>query len=219
MEHLGIIRRSPLFRGIEEDNLQAMFGCLSVRQHSYGKGAYVLREGDLADAFGFVLEGLVHVVREDFWGNQNLIAKIGVGEIFAESYACIPGSLLPVGVVAQENTIVLFLNVQRVLTTCSTACEHHGVLIRNLASILAAKNVMLNEKLQHITQRSTQEKLLSFLSAQSRQQGSATFDIPFNRQQLADYLSIDRSAMSGALCRLRDEGVLAFHKNHFTLKA
>ena len=219
MPKLGVMGSSPLLAGIQPEQRDAMFACLAAREIPFVKGSYVLREGDAVDSIGFVKTGLVHVVREDFWGNRNLITEIAAGEVFAESYACLPGSELPVSVVAVENTTVLFLDVRRVLTTCSTACEYHQVLIRNLVSMLAAKNLTLNEKLQHITQRSTREKLLSYLSSQSRRVGNASFTIPFNRQELADYLSVDRSAMSVELGRMRQEGLLHYQKNQFTLLA
>ena len=216
-EYLQVIRNSPLFQGLQDDQILSVLNCLSAKQHVYEKGEYVLAVGQHVDAFGFVLAGGVLVVQDDFWGNRNIIASIGEGEIFAESYACTAGVPLGVSVEAREHTAVLYLNVRRVLTTCSTACDYHNTLIRNLVAMLAAKNLRMNEKLQYVTQRSTREKLLSFLSAESRRGKGSTFQIPFNRQQLADYLSVDRSAMSNELCKLRDEGILAFEKNRFEL--
>lgn len=218
-EFLDVLLHAPLFRGMNEQKILSMLTCLAAHRHNYQKGEYLLHAGEPVEAFGLVLEGCVHVMQEDFWGNRNIIVDIGVGEIFAESYACSAGTPLGVNVVAQENSTILFLNVRRALTTCSSACEFHSALIRNLVALLAAKNLLMNEKLQHVTQRSTREKLLSFLSAQSGRWGSATFEIQFNRQQLADYLSVDRSAMSSELCKLRDEGVLSFERNRFKLYA
>lgn len=218
-EFLPVLRQTPLFRGLNDTQILTMLGCLSAVRREYPKGEFVLAEGDLVGAFGLVLSGNVLVVQEDFWGNRNIIASIGVGEVFAESYACTAGVPLAVSVIAQETTVALFLDVRKLLTTCATACDYHNAVVHNLVAMLAAKNLRMNEKLQHMMQRSTREKLLSFLSAESRRLGRAAFEIPFNRQQLADYLSVDRSAMSSELCRLRDEGVLTFSKNHFELKA
>lgn len=217
-KYLPVLRLSPLFRGLGDAQILSVLGCLAARLCTYAKDETILPEGERVQAFGLVLEGGVLVTREDFWGNRNIIAGIGPGEVFAESYACTAGAPLAVSVVARERTVALHLNVASVLTACSNACPHHSALIRNLVGMLAAKNLRMNEKLEHISQRSTREKLLSFLSAESRRAGSAAFDIPFDRQQLADYLSVDRSAMSAELCRLRDENVLAFHKNHFALQ-
>ena len=218
-EFLPLLSASPLFLGMSGDQILSMLACLSPRRKAFEKGAFILREGEATDAFGFVLAGHAHVIQEDFWGNRNLLTDIAAGEIFAESYACSQGVPLGVNVVALEYTLVLFLDVHRALSTCSAACAFHNALIRNLVALLASKNLLMNEKLQHITHRSTREKLLSFLSAQSAKAGTGAFEIPFNRQQLADYLSVDRSAMSGELCRLRDEGILRFHRSRFELCA
>lgn len=216
-EYLSVLNKTPLFQGLRDAQILAMLGCLKAQRRSYAKGEYVFHEGEGTEAFGLVLVGRVHIVQEDFWGNSNIIAGIGEGEVFAESYACLARAPLAVSAVAQESTTVLFLHVQKLLTTCAAACEYHSGVIRNLVAMLAAKNLRMNEKLQHVMQRTTREKLLSFLSAESRRAGSATFEIPFNRQQLADYLSVDRSAMSSELCKLRDEGTLVFQRNRFDL--
>ena len=215
--NLDILQLSPLFLGMDQAEIQSTLNCLSAVQKKYGKDEYVLRSGTVTESFGLVLSGNILVIWEDFWGNRNIITHIGAGEIFAESFASLPNNPLSVDAVAQEPTQVLFLNISKVLTTCSLGCASHNLMIRNLVSMLAAKNLKLNEKLQHITQRSTREKILSFLSAQSARNGSSSFEVPFNRQQMADYLSVDRSAMSNELCKLRDEGVLAFQHNHFQL--
>ena len=216
-EYLEMLSHSPLFSGMDRAKIASILTCLTATHRSYAKGEYVLTAGEGVHTLGLVLSGAVHVVQEDFWGNLNIIAEITAGGVFAESYACTFGSALSVSVVAQESSVILFLDVRRLLATCSSSCEHHNELIRNLVSMLAAKNLLLNEKVQHVSQRSTREKLLSFLSAESRRHSSATFEITFNRQQLADYLSVDRSAMSGELSKLRAEGVLQYQKNRFQL--
>lgn len=216
-KYLETIKKSPLFRGISKEEIAVMLDCLAAKSREYAKNEFVLRFGESADAIGVVLAGSVHIIKEDFWGNRNIIAKIGPGQIFAESYACIPGAALGVSVAAAEPCAVMFMNVRRVLATCGSACEFHSRLVRNLLSVLAEKNLLFNEKLTHMTQRTTRQKLLSYLSAESLRLGSPEFAIPFNRQQLADYLSVDRSAMSNELSKMRDEGLLDFNKNHFRL--
>ena len=111
----------------------------------------------------------------------------------------------------------MFMDVSRVLTVCGSACAFHARLMRNLLAVLAEKNLQFSEKLTYMTQRSTRQKLLSYLSAESLRRGAREFEIPFNRQQLADYLSVDRSALSGELSKLRGEGLLDYRKNKFTL--
>ena len=133
-------------------------------------------------------------------------------------YACLDNDEILNNAVAVKQSVVLFLDVHRILTMCPSSCHFHGMLIRNLLSVIASKNKMLTQKLEYMSQRTTREKLLSYLSEQSLKAGCPSFDIPFNRQQLADFLSVDRSAMSNELCKMRDEGILLFEKNHFTLK-
>ena len=137
--------------------------------------------------------------------------------MFGEVYACLGNEELLNHAVAVNPSVVLFMDVNRVLTVCPSACRFHGLLIRNLLNVMASKNKMLTQKLQHMSQRTTREKLLSYLSEQSLKAGSPSFTIPFNRQQLADFLAVDRSAMSNELGKMRDEGLLQFDRSHFVL--
>ncbi|MBP8639678.1 MAG: Crp/Fnr family transcriptional regulator [Oscillospiraceae bacterium] len=216
-KYLSVIQKSPLFSGIAASELEPMLLCLSPVIKEYEKNAFILRFGEDVSSIGVVLSGSAHIIKEDFWGNRNIVTEVSIGQLFAETFACVQGEVLAVDVVAAEPTIVIFLDVRRIMSTCSSACEFHSRLIRNLLSVVAQKNLMLNSKLSHMAQRSTREKLLSYLSAESQKQGSPSFEIPFNRQQLADYLSVDRSAMSNELCKLRDEGTLKFEKRSFKL--
>ena len=216
-EFYGILKSAALFGGIDEAEIASMLGCLGARTEKYKRNAHVLRVGDSPQSVGLLLSGSVLVVQEDFWGNRNIRARIMPGQVFAEAFACVPGAVMDVSVVADAVSDVMWLNVQRVLHTCPTACSHHSRMIRNLLSDLAAGNLRTNEKLTHISKRSTREKLLSYLSAEARRQGKNEFDIPFNRQQLADYLSVERSAMSAELSRMQKDGLLSASKNHFAL--
>ena len=217
-EFLSLLKRTALFNGIEEAEIEAMLGCLGAKAESYGKSEYIFRVGESPEAVGLLLSGGVLVVQEDYWGNRNIRTRISPGMVFAEAFACVPGAVMDVSVFADEPSQVLWLNVGRVLHTCPTACSHHSRIIRNLLSDLAAHNLRTNEKLTHISRRSTREKLLSYLSAEAQRQGKSEFSIPFNRQQLADYLSVERSAMSAELSRMQKEGLLTVDKNSFSLK-
>ena len=196
-----------------------MLHCLEVRPETYQKDEYILRAGARVEAFGVVITGKVMIIQEDFWGNRNILAAVGAGHCFAETFACSPGAVLNVSVMAQTNVQVLFLSVKRILTTCPSTCSHHSRMIRNLLSELAEKNLRLNEKITHLGQRSRRAKILSYLSAEAQRHGSAEFDIAFSRQQLADYLSVDRSGLSMELSRMQEEGLLEYRKNHFVLKS
>lgn len=210
-------RTSPLFAGIAEEEMEAMLGCLGARTSSAQKETYLLHSGERTESVGLVLLGSVLIVQEDFWGRRNLMARIMPGQVFAESFACTAGAVLNVSAVAAEPCKLMWLNVQRILTTCSAGCAYHDKLIRNLISEIAGKNLRFSEKLTHMGKRTTREKLLSYLSAEAQRRVASEFSIPFTRQQLADYLSVERSAMSAELSKLRDDGYLAFEKNHFVL--
>ena len=217
-EFLPIIRSSSLFSGISETELTAMLSCLETREERFPKDTFLLRAGDTAESIGLVLSGSVLVVQEDIWGNRNILSKAGPGQTFAAAYACAPGSLLNVSVLAETPVTAMFLNVKRVLNVCPSACEHHSRIIRTLLGELAEKNLRFGEKLTHMGQRTTRAKLMSYYSAEAQRLGTYEFDMPFSRQQLADYLAVERSGLSLELGKMRSEGLLDFHKSHFILK-
>jgi CRP-like cAMP-binding protein len=172
-------------------------------------------ENDEISSMGIVISGAVHLVRDDFWGNRTIIARVSAGDMFAESFAC--GKALPLGAIAVEKTEALFIDAKKISGVCGLACPFHTKILNNMIQELAGKNIVLLNKIQHISQRTTREKLISYLSARAREAGASEFDIPFNREELAEFLSVDRSAMSSELGRMRAGGLLTFRKNHFTL--
>lgn len=196
----------PLFRGISPRELPGLLREAGVRRVSFEKGELLLRRGEVTRCLGLVLSGTVHIIREDFWGNRDIVGLAEIGEIFAESYA-LAGEPLEVSVLAASAGEALFLDAEHLSARLSA----------NLLALLAEKNLMLTRKMRHMARGTTREKLLSYLSAQAARVGQPEFDIPLDRQQLADYLAVDRSAMSAVLGKLRHEGILTFHKNHFHL--
>ena len=217
-EFLSTIRSAPLFSGVSEAELTAMLACLKAEKKDFPKEAFVLRAGDTAESIGLVLTGTVLVIQEDIWGNRNILSKAGPGQTFAAAYACAPGSRLNVSVVAETPVTVLFLNVKRILTVCPSACSYHNRIIRNLLGELAGKNLQFSEKLTHVGQRSTRSKIMSYLSAEAQRLGTYELDIPFSRQQLADYLGVERSGLSQELGKIKKDGLLDYRKSHFVLK-
>ena len=217
-EFLSTIRSAPLFSGVSEAELTAMLACLKAEKKDFPKEAFVLRAGDTAESIGLVLTGTVLVIQEDIWGNRNILSKAGLGQTFAAAYACAPGSRLNVSVVAETPVTVLFLNVKRILTVCSSACSYHSRIIRNLLGELAGKNLQFSEKLTHVGQRSTRSKIMSYLSAEAQRLGTYELDIPFSRQQLADYLGVERSGLSQELGKMKKDGLLDYRKSHFVLR-
>lgn len=215
--YLPTIVGSRLFRGISEEEAASMLGCLRPRRHRFGRGEYVLNAGDQVNAVPLVLEGSVSIVRDDWWGNRNIQNRAGTGETFAIAYALTPGARIGVSAVADRDTTVAELAVAPMLRTCSAACPYHLRLLENLVGSIAQRNLQINDKLSFLTQRTTRGKLLAYLSSVSQQAGSDAFDIPYNRQQLADYLSVNRSAMSSELSHMAEEGLISYQRNHFRL--
>lgn len=198
---------SSLFQGVPAEELPALLARAAAGEVRFQKGDLLLHRGGETRRMGLVLEGTVHIIREDFWGSRSIVGLAGPGEVFAESYA-LAGEPLEVSVLAATSGAALFLEAD---------CLADSRLSANLLHLLAQKNLMLTRKMRHMARRTTRDKLMSYLSAQALRAGSSEFDIPMDRQQLADFLAVDRSAMSAALGKLRDEGVLTFRKNHFSL--
>lgn len=211
------MKNSPFFEGIEETEEEKVLKGLDAHEMTYDKENYILHCGEQVKEMGLLVSGGLLIVQEDFWGNRNLVAKIGPGDVFAETFACMQRRNINVNVIAEEAADVLWLNVQNILNADGETEGWKLVLLRNLLENMAEKNLRFNEKLTHMGKRNTREKLLSYLSAEAQNHGTSEFDIPFSRQQLADYLSVERSAMSTELGKLRDEGRLSFRKNHFCL--
>ena len=218
MNNYSILKKSPLFKGIDEQEIAEMTKCLSAETRKFRKGETIFRIGDKTDNLGVVLNGKLLLSRDDFWGNQNIINEVSEGMVFCGSYACIHGKSIDMNVIAREDTTVIFFNVERVITVCPSSCTFHTRLIHNLLSVLAQKNLNMFEKINHITQRTTREKLLSYFLTQAVRHNSNEFSISFNRQQLADYLAVERSAMSAELSKMKLDNIIDYHKNHFILK-
>lgn len=215
--NIQILRSNPLFEGIDESDIMCMLTCLSMKESVYEKDSYILMADNKITHIGIIISGSANIIKEDYWGNRAIISKISQGEMFGEAYCCAEVLTSHVSVVACEKTEVLYIDYKKVITTCSNSCEFHSRLIENMVRILARKDIILTKKIEYLVKRTTRDKLLSYLSSQALGANSNVFDIPFSRQELADYLSVDRSAMSNELCKLRDEGILKFNKNHFEL--
>ena len=216
-EYLPVLKKSSLFTGVQAGEISAMLKCLSARLKHYKKEEFIIRSGDYVRSVGMVVSGTALIIQEDFWGKRTIISEVLPGSLFAETYACLSSMPIEMSVVSDSECDVLFMDFNKILTVCTSACEFHTRLIQNFLSSFAIRNLMLTKKMQHMSKKTIREKLLSYLSTESLKSSSSTFDIPFNRQQLADYLSVDRSALSNEMSKLQAEGVLVFKKNRFTL--
>lgn len=212
-----ILAQCSLFEGIDASDLQVMLGCIGGRMISVPKGQTVLAEGDPAVHIGMVLTGAVRMIRDDYYGNRSIVAHIGSGQLFGESYACAGITSLPISVVTDEDSKILLMDSRRITTSCSSACAFHSRIIQNLLRLVAEKNLVFDQKIQITSQRSTREKLMAYLMNQAKLNGSSTFTIPYDRQELADYLEVERSGLSAQISKLRREGILESEKNRFTL--
>ena len=211
------LSRCALFRGIVAEQLDRTLAALHAYRRSFAKGQPVYRVGDAAHALCVLLSGGVTVERDDAWGNKTILDHIAPGAVFAETYACVPGTPMMVSAVAAEPSEVLFLPAAHLLAPAGADDSAHLCLLRNLLDVTARKNLTLTRKIVHTSPKSLRGRLVSYLSAQAVQHGSDAFDIPFNRQQLADYLGADRSALSHELGKMQRDGLLSFRKNHFVL--
>lgn len=216
---MELLQRCPLFAGCSPEEIQQMLGCLGASEQTFAAGQMLLTAGSQVDRMGLVLEGGVHIQICDVWGNVSILDRAGPGQMFAETYACLPGQQLMVDVVAARPTRALFLQAAGLLTPCKAGCGCHHRLIANLLTVSAQKNLILSRRIFHTAPKTIRGRLLSYLSYQARQAGSREFDIPFDRQQLADYLGVERSALSAELGKMQREGLLQTRKSHFVLFA
>ncbi len=212
-----ILETCPLFAGIEREQIAKLLDCLSAKRQSYKKGRYIFRAEEQARHVGIVLSGAANIIQEDFWGNRTILAHIEPGELFGESFSCAETEKLPVSVIAAEASEILLIDYKKIITVCSATCAFHTRLISNMLQVLANKNIMLIRRIEHLSRRTTREKLLSFLSVQALQAKSNDIVIPYNRQELADFLCVDRSALSRELKRMKRDGLLDYEKSCFVL--
>jgi len=213
----SVLEACPLFAEIGREDLRGMLQCLNARLRRVERGELLFREGDEARWVGIVLEGQVQISREDMDGGRSLLGRAGPGEMFGEVFACAGVDTLPVTVQAESAGAVLLADCRRMLTTCRNACPFHNRLVQNLLRIVAAKNLQLNRKIECMSRRTTREKLLTYLRGEARARRSREFDIPFDRQALADYLGVERSAMSAELGKLCRDGIIRCDRRHFRL--
>lgn len=214
--YLSLIASSTLFKNMSPFETEAILNCLKAEKREFRKDEYIFYMGDAIKKMGLVVSGSIHLTKEDYWGRKTIHAEIGPADIFAESFAC-TNHISPLNAYAAKNSTVLFLDIHKILSVCGNSCTFHNTLIHNFVSVLAEKNIKMSSKIENLTQKSTKDKLLAYLSEQSRLQKSPKFSIPFNRQELADYLSVDRSAMSLELGKLQRQGIIRFYKNTFEI--
>ena len=214
---LKVLKNCPLFYEIDDTNLIKMLTCLGARIESFDKKYTIFAEGTPAKHIGVVLSGSVQMIQIDYYGNRSILAEIGPSHIFAEAFACAETNALPISVIANEPSDIMFIDCSHILHTCTNNCGFHQQLIFNLMKELAIKTIAFHQRIEITSKRSTREKLLTYLAICAKNVNSNSFDIPFDRQELADYLEVERSGLSAEISKLKKEGILDNQKNHFVL--
>ena len=214
---LPILKKCPLFYNIEEESLARMLGCLGARVMSFDRKYTIFHEGMTAKYIGIVLSGIAQIIQVDYYGNRSILSEVTPGEIFGEAFACAEVESLPISVIANEPAEVMLIDCAHILHTCKSGCGHHHQLIYNLMKDLATKSIMFHRRIEVTSKRTTREKLMAYLMMRAKAEGKSSFRIPFDRQELADYLEVDRSGLSAEISKLRREGVLENKKDYFKL--
>ena len=215
-EYFKILTKCPLFFQFNEAMMAAFLEESDAKIQSYGKGATLVLRGDPSQQIGILLSGIAQIRQTEYAGNSVLLHQILPGMLFGEAFTC-AGHPFTVSVSAVKDSAVLWIDYQKIQYGFQNQSQTAVHVLSNLLRFLAEKNIFFTERIRHLSKRSLREKVLSYLSGQSALQNSLSFSIPLNRQELADYLAADRSALSAVLSKLQNEGVLTFHKNHFTL--
>lgn len=212
------IRNSELFYNISSEEISLLLDEMPVKRQTYGKGNFIFYAGDTVVYIYILLTGMVHIIQEDYWGNRNILRQVRPGGMFGEAFACLPDSVATVSVAVVEKAEVLCINVSQFLLAAHTMTPPQGKFMMNVLAVMARRNRQLTEKIRYITQRSTRQKIMFYLSDEALRQHSHSFTLPFNRQEMADFLSVDRSAMSAELSKMKRDGLVEYHKDQFVLK-
>ena len=216
-KYFGILEGCPLFKGIEKGDVPGLLACLGAMTRQYFRQQQIFSEGEPARFVGILLSGSAQVVNQDIYGNRSIVSRVLPGQLFGESFACAGAEILPVSVVAEEDCTVMLIDCRRITTSCTNACGFHNRMIFNLLQAVAQRNLEFHQKLEITRKRTTREKLMAYLLGEAKNAGSREFTIPYDRQALADYLGVERSAMSAELSKLQKEGVLETHRSRFKL--
>ena len=211
------IKNSSLFYGINDEELKGILECFRARVRSYDSGEVIIRQGERVLDLYMVLEGCVNVEKDSFWGRRIIVSRVNPNENIALAFVAAK-NISNVDVVSAKKTKLLILSYEKCTSMCQNACTRHRVLINNMFEILSKENIELIQKIENISQKSIRDKLLTYLSNEAQKNRSNTFEIAFNRQDLADYLNIDRSAMCFEMSKLQKEGLISYQKNKFYLK-
>lgn len=216
-KYFNQIKNSPVFFGMSDEELQGLLKCFDARVRKYEEGEIIIRQGDMIKNVYLILKGAVNIEKDTYWGRRMIISQLSENNNIALAFVASKNIESNVDAITVKDSELLILNYDKCISMCSNVCTRHKVLINNLFEILSKENLELIQKIENISQKTIREKLLTYLSNEAKRHRNNSFDIPFNRQDLADYLNIDRSAMSFELSKLKKEGIIAYDKNKFIL--
>lgn len=216
-KYFEVLQNCTLFNGISKENLLDMINCLEAKVQHYTKNQTIIIEGQKATDIGIVLSGEVQIVHMDYYGNRSLVTEIYPSQLFGESFVCADVKSIPISVIASDNSDIMMIDGKRIMQSCCNACEFHNQVIFNLLKVIATKNLIFHQKIEITSKRTTREKLMTYLLQQAKAKNTSSFTIPYDRQELADYLEVDRSGLSSEISKLRAEGILECKRNRFTL--
>ena len=216
-EYVNVLKKTGIFRGLSPFEIKSILPCLRGSTLSYKKDEFILMAGDKIDYLGVILEGSAIIIKEDYWGRRSILDSLVVGDVFGEAYGFLPDATSRVSVLTTSNVSLAYFKIDNLITMCGETCTFHTKLVKNLLQVLSTKNISLTDKIQCISKKTIRERLLDYLSLESIKHGTSTFTIPYSRQELADYLSVDRSALSNEISKLQKEGLIKSHKNKFTI--
>ena len=212
------MKATGLFFGLSDQEIIGLLPCFKANEVSYGKGDVMFQAGDSQSAIGIVVEGEVHIQKEDYAGNRLLINIVTAGNMFGEVSAFANTGRWANTVIAGLDSTIVFIQIEHISKPCSNICQAHRFLIENMLKIVAQKALIMNSRINYLKLKGMREKLATFLLEQSFRSGKHTFDIQMNRESLADFLNVSRPSMSRELGRLRNEGVIDFYKSSFVIK-
>ena len=211
------IKNSPVFFGLSEDELKNMLECFNARIKNFEDGEFIIRQGEMVKNIYLVLEGAVNIEKDTYWGRRIIVTQLGINDNIALAFVASKNVESSIDAVSVGNTKLLILSYEKCTTMCQNVCTKHRLLINNLFEILSKENIELLQKIENISQKTIREKLLTYFSNEAKRNKSNIFEIPYNRQDLADYLNIDRSAMSFELSKMQKDGLIKTEKNKFCL--
>ena len=213
----SVLLKMPLFRDFSEKELSKALSSFAAKEQNFKKGSIILNAGTKPGVIGIVLSGSITVLSDDIWGNRTILSNVKRGGLFAEAYAMLEDEPLLVDVMANEDCSILFLNIKKTLSPPKSPESWNYKFIQNLLMISSRKNLILSGRSFHTAPKTIRGRVMSYLNAISLQKGAKEFDIPFDRQQLADYLNLERSALSKELGKMQKEGIISTKKSHFKL--